>query len=60
MSKLQFRFVDKKGNIHIIYIDKDEYESLQRFRNNKDYIEMDIKYPLTLDECIEPKSESNE
>lgn len=61
MTKIEFKFIDKEGNIQVRYINKDEWEAFQRFRNDKmGYWGTSMEYPLTPDECIEPKSEFNE
>jgi hypothetical protein len=60
MEKIKFEYPDRDGNIQILWIDKDEWEAFQRFRNDKmGFWGTCWEYPLTPDECIKSKQEQN-
>ena len=60
MEKMEFKFIDIDGNEQIRYIDKDEWEAFQRFRNDKmGFWGTCWEYPLIPDKCEESKQEEN-
>jgi hypothetical protein len=61
MTKLKFTYIDKEGLLHERYIDAEDWNFLEEFRKAKVGDKGTVhEYPLTPNECIETKPESNE